>query len=227
MNQQENIIDVPYRLITLAMLFVTCLITANLCAVKLFSVGSISMTSPIIFYPLTFIILDSMTEIWGKHVAKRIIWIGFLANVVFIGFIQIVLHLPAAPFWHGQQAMETVLGSLPRTVFASLVAYLCSQTLDVTIFSKLKQRTQGRMLWLRSIASTASSQLIDSIMFMFIAFIGVMPLSNILTAMSSEYILKFSYSIIGAPLIYLVVFYAKRTQGGNKVCQNEAGKMMN
>ncbi|RYL95077.1 VUT family protein [Sporolactobacillus sp. THM7-4] len=214
MNQTKQSVEVPFRLFILAMIFVTCLIAANLAASKLFTLGGLSMTSGIIIYPLTFVLLDSMAEIWGKPVAQRIIWIGLAANFLFTLLLQAAIHLPPAPFWKGQTAYATVLGAVPRVVFASLCGYLVSQTLDITIFVRLKKRTQGRKLWLRSIMSTAISQLADSTVFMFIGFSGVLPVFAILSTIGTEYILKFSYAVIGVPLVYLAVRWARGKSRG-------------
>ncbi|MDF2911594.1 MAG: transporter [Sporolactobacillus laevolacticus] len=198
-------VDVPSKLIFLAMVFITCLIAANLVASKLFSIDGFSMTSGIVIYPLTFLILDSITECWGKPIARKIILVGLLVNILFVLLLQLAIHLPAAPFWKGQEAYATVLGAMPRVVLASLCGYAISQTLDVTIFVGLKKRTQGRMLWLRSLLSTAISQLADSTVFMFVGFAGILPVTAILTTIGTEYVLKFSYAVIGVPLIYLIV----------------------
>lgn len=212
MDSIQTKADVPFKLIFLAMVFITCLIAANLVASKLFSINGFSMTSGIIIYPVTFLILDSITECWGKPVAQKIIWVGLLANILFVLLLQLAIHLPAAPFWKGQEAFITVLGAMPRVVLASLCGYAVSQTLDVAIFVRLKKRTQGRMLWLRGLLSTAVSQLADSTVFMFIGFAGILPVTSILTTIGTEYVLKFSYAVIGVPIIYLIVHWIR----GNK-----------
>lgn len=209
MDRTEQNAEVPFKLLILAMIFVTCLIAANLAASKLFSLGGLSMTSGIIIYPLTFLILDSTAEIWGKQIAQKIVWIGLAANILFTLLLQAAIHLPPAPFWNGQQAYAAVLGAVPRVVFASLCGYIVSQTLDITIFVKLKQRTNGRKLWLRSLMSTAVSQLADSTVFMFVGFSGILPFAAIFSTIGTEYILKFSYAVIGVPLIYLAVHWAR------------------
>ncbi|MDD9148318.1 MULTISPECIES: queuosine precursor transporter [unclassified Sporolactobacillus] len=209
MDHTKQTAGVPFRLLILAMLFATCLIAANLAASKIFSLGGWSMTSGIIIYPLTFLILDSMTEIWGKQVARKIVWIGLAANILFTLLLQAAVHLPPSPFWSGQRAYAAVLGAVPRVVFASLCGYTVSQMLDIAIFIRLKERTNGRKLWLRSWMSTAVSQLADSTVFMFVGFSGTLPLAVILSTIGSEYILKFSYSVIGVPLIYLAVHWAR------------------
>lgn len=217
--KSDDQIMMPFKLITLAMIYVTCLIAANLGAVKLFSLGGLTMTSGIIMYPLTFLILDSMAEVWGKHIARRIVWIGLAANLLFICMMQAVIHLPPAPSWQEQSAYTAILGAMPRIVLASLSGYLVSQTLDVTLFIKLKQKTKGRKLWLRSILSTAISQLADSSVFMFIAFFGVLNVPTILTTIGSEYMLKFLYALIGAPLVYLAVYWVR---GKNRASHTES-----
>ncbi|MFT8317046.1 MAG: queuosine precursor transporter [Sporolactobacillus sp.] len=213
MNTNPSKVSIPFKIIFLAMVFVTCLIAANLVASKLFSIGPFSMTSGIIIYPLTFLVLDSITECWGKPVAQKIVWVGLLGNILFTLLLQAAVHLPAASFWKGQQAFAEVLGAMPRVVLASLCGYTVSQTLDITIFAGLKKRTRGKMLWLRSLMSTAISQLADSTVFMFVGFAGVLPITAIFTTIGTEYLLKFSYAIIGVPLIYLLVHWIR---GGKK-----------
>lgn len=205
----QSSVFIPFKLIVLAMVFVTCLIAANLVAAKLFSVGGLSMTSGIIIYPLTFLVLDSITECWGKSIAQKIVWIGLLANLLFIVLLQAAIHLPPAPFWKNEAAFAEILGAMPRTVIASLCGYSISQTLDIAIFTGLKKRTQGKMLWLRSLLSTAISQLADSTVFMFVGFTGILPVTAILSTIGSEYVLKFGYAVVGVPLIYLIVHWIR------------------
>lgn len=212
MHSSEPTVSVPFKLIFLAMIFVTCLIAANLVASKLFSVGGFSMTSGIIIYPLTFLVLDSITECWGKPVAQKIVWIGLLANLLCLLLLQAAIHLPPAPFWKNEAAFASILGAMPRIVIASLCGYSISQMLDITIFSGLKRRTRGKMLWLRSLMSTAISQLADSTVFMFVGFTGVLPVTAIVSTIGTEYILKFSYAVIGVPLIYLVVHWIRSSR---------------
>jgi conserved hypothetical integral membrane protein len=209
MDSSQSNVSIPFKLIFLAMVFVTCLIAANLVASKLFSVGGFSMTSGIIIYPFTFLVLDSITECWGKPVAQKVVWIGLLANLLFLLLLQAAIHLPPAPFWKNETAFASILGAMPRIVFASLCGYSISQTLDITIFSGLKRRTQGKMLWLRSLMSTAISQLADSTVFMFVGFTGILPFAAIVATIGTEYILKFSYAVVGVPLIYLAVHWIR------------------
>ncbi|CAM3120319.1 queuosine precursor transporter [Sporolactobacillus spathodeae] len=220
MNSSQHGTAVSFKLLILAMVFSTCLIAANLVASKLFSVGGFFMTSGIIIYPLTFLVLDSITECWGKPVAQRIVWIGLFANVLFILLLQAAIHLPAAPFWKNEPAFATILGAMPRTVLASLCGYSLSQTLDIALFTGLKRRTHGKMLWLRSLLSTAISQLADSTVFMFVGFAGILPIPAILATIGTEYVLKFSYAVIGVPFIYLIVHWIRGRKTG--VLQGES-----
>ncbi|MCL1631309.1 queuosine precursor transporter [Sporolactobacillus sp. CPB3-1] len=209
MDQHQWNAGIPFKLIFLSMVFMTCLIAANLVASKLFIIGGFAMTSGIVIYPVTFLVLDSITECWGKPVAQKIVWIGLFANLFFTLLLQAAIHLPPAPFWKGQAAFSETLGAMPRIVLASLCGYVIAQTLDITLFTRLKRRTNGRKLWLRSLVSTAVSQLADSAVFMFVGFAGTLPISAILTTIRTEYVLKFSYAVIGVPLIYLAVHWIR------------------
>ncbi|WP_085523777.1 queuosine precursor transporter [Tuberibacillus sp. Marseille-P3662] len=200
----------PIKLMSLVMMFMVFIMTANIAAVKMFHIGAFTMTAGIIMYPVTSLILDSITEIWGRRLAQRVVWIGLAGNVLMLILFQFAIHLPPAETWAKQDAFAGILGSVPRTVAASLSAYILSQTFDVRLFANIKKQTKGKMLWLRSWGSTAVSQLIDTSVFMFVAFLGVMPVGTILTAIFSEYTIKFSYAVIGTPIVYLVVKWAKR-----------------
>ncbi len=198
-----------HKLTLLSMLFLASLLTANITAVKLFSVGELVMTAGILMYPITFLFLDTITEVWGRKTAQRIVWSGLFCNILVIGVIQLASILPAASFWPHQESYEVILGAVPRMVLASLTAYIISQSLDITLFTWIKNKTHGKKLWLRTNISTMASQLIDSLIFMFVAFFGVLTVSEIFTAMFSEYLIKLSYAFLGTPFVYLLVKWAR------------------
>ena len=197
------------KLIILSGVFVAALIIANVMAAKLFTVAGVAMTVSIIVFPLTFILTDVITEVWGRKVAVTVVWTGFLANVLMVIMFQIGRILPAAPFWEHQEAYVAILGAVPRMVLASMVAYLASQFNDVLLFSALKKRTKGKHLWLRNNASTMVSQLIDSTLFLFIAFAGTMPVTEILKMLVAYYIAKVIFAAIDTPVVYFLVNLVK------------------
>lgn len=198
-----------FKLVLLAGIFFTALLVSNVISAKLFTIGSIVLTAGIIMYPLTFLISDAIAEVYGKTIAKRVIVIGLVMNVLMIGFFYLAITLPPAGFWPMQGEFEAILGAVPRMVAASLIAYFISQTFDVNLFHKLKEKTQGKHLWLRNNGSTMASQLIDSCIFVFIAFYGTMPLPALFAMIGTQYLVKLVIAAADTPFIYLTVRWLK------------------
>ncbi|WP_416147874.1 queuosine precursor transporter [Salipaludibacillus sp. HK11] len=198
------------KLILLAGIFFTALFVSNVVSTKLFSMGSIVLTAGILTYPLTFLISDSISEVFGKNTAKKVVLIGLFTNLLMLVFFFGAVHLPPAGFWEMQAEFEMILGAVPRVVAASLVAYFISQLFDVHLFDKLKQLTNGKHLWLRNNGSTLTSQLLDSAIFVTIAFAGTMPLGALLTMMVTQYLVKLVIALGDTPFIYLTVKWLKK-----------------
>ncbi|MBU9719958.1 MULTISPECIES: queuosine precursor transporter [Bacillaceae] len=194
-----------FKLILLCALFFTALLVSNVISAKLFSIGSIVLTAGIITYPLTFLITDSISEVYGKATAKRVVIYGLLSNVMMIGFFYFAITLPPAGYWPMQAEFEAILGAVPRMVAASLIAYSISQLWDVHLFHKLKEMTKGKHLWLRNNGSTLTSQLVDSCIFVFIAFYGTMPLPALFAMIGTQYLVKIGFALADTPFIYLTV----------------------
>lgn len=194
-------------------IFVGLLILSNIVAVKLISVGSwIVIPAAAVIYVCTYPILDVLTEAYGKDAARKTVQTGFIAQLLAIGFIWIAIHLPAAPFYEDQAAFETIFSAGFRVTVASLVAYVVSQNLDVTIFDTLKQKHGSKQLWVRNNASTMVSQLVDTTLFITIAFAGTMPTPVLLGMIASQYVFKFSIAIVDTPVVYLLVALCRRKE---------------
>jgi uncharacterized integral membrane protein (TIGR00697 family) len=163
---------VSQRLIVISALFVTCLITANVIAVKFVSFGFVSLPAAIFVFPLSYIFGDVLTEVYGYTTARRVIWLGFGCNLVFILFAWIGQILPSASFWEGQQAYTTILGYAPRLLLASFLGYIAGEFSNSFILSKMKILTKGRWLWMRTISSTIVGEGLDSCIFITVAFFG-------------------------------------------------------
>lgn len=198
------------KLILLTGLFVTALIAANIIAAKLFVLGSAVLTVGVITYPITFLLTDTISEVWGKKRATQVVWMGFLANIFMLGVLYIARILPPAPFWPHQEAFDLILGEVPRIVIASLVAYIVSQTHDVWSFHFWRHKTGGKHLWLRNNVSTMTSQLIDSVIFVTVAFYGSMPNDALVTMIITQYMVKLVIAVLDTPFCYMLVSWAKR-----------------
>ncbi len=192
-------------LVVLATLFITCLLVANIIAVKLVSIGGWIVPAGIIAYPLTFLFTDVIAELYGRQVASRVVWVGFGANVLMVILVFGGRLLPSAPFWEGQPAYQSILGTVPRIVLASMIAYLISQHHDVFAFHFWRQKTKARFLWLRNNASTMVSQVLDTGIFITIAFWGTVPDGTLLNMLLSQYVIKLAIAAADTPFCYLLV----------------------
>ena len=192
-------------------LFVTCLITANIIAVKLVVIFGHVLPAAIIIFPLSYIIGDILTEVYGYRQARAVIWLGFLCNLVAVAAIWVGGFMTPASFWGGQEAYDSILGYTPRLLMASFAAYLVGEFANSTILAKMKIWTQGRWLWSRTISSTIVGQGLDSAVFITLAFAGgeVALVRLILTQWTAKVI----YEAAATPLTYLVVGWIKRREG--------------
>jgi uncharacterized integral membrane protein (TIGR00697 family) len=192
-------------LVVLATLFTTCLIVANILAVKLISIGGWVAPAGVIAYPLTFLFTDVITELYGRRTASKVIWVGFGANLLMVILVVGGKLLPSAPFWEGQPAYESILGMVPRIVLASMVAYLISQHHDVFAFHFWRKKTKSRFLWLRNNASTMVSQALDTGIFITIAFWGTVSTGVLTNMLLTQYLIKLGIAALDTPFCYLLV----------------------
>jgi len=199
--------------VVIASIFVTCLITANIIAVKLIFLFGFLVPAGIIVFPLSYLFGDVLTEVYGYGAARRVIWLGFACNLLAVIAIYLGGLAPAAPFWHNQAAYETILGFTPRLLLASFIAYLVGEFTNSFVLAKLKIATKGRWLWTRTIGSTLLGEGIDTIIFISIAFWGIIPSQLILTAILTQWAFKVLYEVIATPFTYLVVGFLKRREG--------------
>lgn len=181
-------------------LYITCEIIANVTAAKPVLTVGVIVPAAVFIYALTFTLIDLVNERFGKQGARYVVYTAFLANLLLAGYTQFAIHLPAAPFYQGQQAFASVLGSTPRIVFASLTAYLVASLIDTEVFAWWRERVGGYR-WLRVLVSNAISTLVDSAVFITIAFVGVFP---VLPLIRGQYLVKMAVTLVSIPLIYLV-----------------------
>jgi uncharacterized integral membrane protein (TIGR00697 family) len=201
----------PYFVIITA-IFVTCLITANITAVKLIDLFGLVLPAGIIIFPLSYITGDVLTEVYGYSRARRVIWLGFFCNFITVASIWIGQILPAASFWDGQEAYTRILGFTPRILASSFLAYLVGEFANSFVLAKLKISTKGRWLWLRTIGSTLVGQGLDSLVFITLAFVGTIPPSALLVAIVTQWLAKSIYEAAATPITYAVVNFLKRKE---------------
>lgn len=193
--------------------FVTCLITANIIAVKLVEVGGLIMPAAIIIFPLSYLIGDVLTEVYGYGRARLVIWLGFFCNLIAVLAIWAGEMLPAASFWEGQAAYERILGYTPRLLAASFLAYLIGEFANSYVLAKMKIATRGRWLWTRTIGSTLVGQGLDSMVFITLAFAGTIPPAGLFATIVTQWLCKSLYEVAVTPLTYWFVGFLKREEG--------------
>lgn len=202
-----------WRFITFAALFVTCLLAANTMATKLIMVGGVVLTAGIVIFPVSYVVGDVLTEVWGYGATRRVIWLGFGCNALMVAALWLGGQLPAAPFWKGQDAYETIFGHTPRVLLASFVAYLIGEFANAFVLAKLKLATHGRWLWLRTIGSTVVGQGLDSAVFVTLAFFGVVPAGALVPIVVAQWLFKVLYEAAATPLTYAAVAWLKASEG--------------
>ena len=207
--------DVSFSRLFLALfaLFITCLLVSNIIAGKLIVVSGIVLPAAVILFPITYLLGDVFTEVYGFRKTRIVIWSGFAANILMAAFFLVAIALPYPTFFKDQAAYARVLGLTPRIVAASLVAYWAGEFANSITLSALKRVTKGRWLWTRTISSTVVGQGLDTAIFISLAFAGSVPPGVLLRLMVAQYLFKISYEIILTPLTYLAVRLIKRREG--------------
>jgi len=199
--------DRLFILIVLSSVFIGMLTISNVLAFKLVEFTTLLIAPAGVFaYAITYPMTDTMVEIFGKDKVKFIVFIGVLTQLLVLGIIQLSVILPSASFFQHQSEFALVLSQSSRIIFASLIAYLFSQLWDITIFSWTKKKTKGKYLWLRNNLSTISSQLLDSTLFVIIAFYGMMSTSELLMLVIGQYFVKVIIAVMDTPIVYMLVY---------------------
>lgn len=179
-------------------LYVACELIANVSAAKPVTVFGLTAPGGVFIYALTFTLIDLINTSLGRSGARRVVFAAFLANILLALYTALVIRLPSPEWFGGQEAFMTVLGSTPRIVAASLAAYLVSSLIDIEIFAFWKERVGGPA-WARVLASNAVSTLVDSALFVVLAFAGQMP---VLPLILGQYAIKMAVTAVSVPLIY-------------------------
>lgn len=202
-------------------LFITALVVSNIVAVKLIALGPLVLPAGVIVFPISYILGDVLTEVYGYAIARRIIWTGFFANLVAVIFIAISIHIPPVQFWQvnhfssaaeSQQAFAAVLGFSPRLLVASFTAYLVGEFLNAFVMARLKVKTRGRFLWVRTIGSTIVGEGADSFIFIAVAFGGLYAAPALLGTALSQWVFKTGYEILATPITYWVINHVKKAE---------------
>jgi uncharacterized integral membrane protein (TIGR00697 family) len=194
-------------------IFISCLITANIAAVKLVEVFGFVLPAGTIIFPISYIFGDILTEVYGYRQTRRVIWLGFFCNFIVVVVLWVGQVLPPASFWDGQKAYERILGYTPRLLVASFLAYLVGEFANSFVLAKMKMATKGHWLWTRTIGSTLVGEGLDSLVFMTLAFVGTISGAALFLAILTQWLVKSAYEAAVTPLTYIVVNFLKRKEG--------------
>ncbi|HTG37932.1 queuosine precursor transporter [Sphingomonas sp.] len=205
----------PFRYFDFVMAaFVVVLVLSNVIgAAKLSSVGGIVFGAGILFFPVSYVIGDVLTEVYGYARARRCIWAGFGALIFLALMSWVVVSLPPAQGWTGQAAYEAVFGQVWRIVIASITAFWAGEFVNSFVLARMKLLTAGRHLWSRTIGSTVVGQAVDSLIFYPIAFLGVWTTEQVLTVMVTNWAMKVAWEVVLTPVTYAIVGGLKRAEG--------------
>ena len=199
----------------MGILFNVCLIAANLLETKVIQLGGLTVTAGLLVFPVSYILNDCISEVWGFRKARLIIWSGFAMNFFVAALGLVAVALPAAPFWEGEEHFNFVFGMAPRIVLASLLAFLAGSFLNAYVMSRMKIASQGKRFAWRAITSTLVGETADSLIFFPIAFGGVIAWPELLVMMGIQVVLKSLYEVIILPVTMRVVRVVKRVDGSD------------
>ena len=206
----KKTVSMPFML--MGILFVVCLIVSNFLETKIIQLGPVTATGGLLIFPISYILNDCICEVWGYKKARFIIWSGFAMNFMVIGFAQLVVWLPAAPFWEGGEHFSFVFGMTPRIVVGSLCAFLVGSFLNAYVMSRMKISSKGRHFSLRAIVSTLIGESADSLIFFPIAFFGLITGKDMLLLIATQAALKSVYELIVLPITIRVVHHVKQLE---------------
>lgn len=213
MKRSDTIRRVDLHIIMMLVgVFVASQIIAGVLGPKLFTIGGVAMTAGILTYPITFMVTDVANEVWGKSVAKRFVGIGIVTQLFMALMFKAGIWLPPASVWGDQVAFQTVLGSVPRMVIAGIAAFSVSQTWDVWVFHLIKEKSKLG-LWFRNNLSTITSQVLDSAIFLVVAFWGVVPAKELWVMFVAYIAVKAVIALLDTPFTYAGVHIAQKLRG--------------
>jgi len=197
----------------ISVFFVSILLISNVASTKIVDLTWFAFDGGTLLFPLSYIFNDILTEVYGYKNSRQIIWLGFFSALVMSLVFIIIGILPSAPGWENQDAYMKILGLTPRIVVASLIAYFCGEFLNSFVLAKIKILTSGKWLWIRLIGSTIAGELVDSLLFILIAFWGVLPFSLIITLIICNFIFKILFELLFLPVTYKIIASLKRKEG--------------
>ncbi|MFT3807326.1 queuosine precursor transporter [Arenimonas sp.] len=178
-------------------------------------IGDVTFVAGVLFFPISYLFGDVLTEVYGYARDRRVVWSGFAALVFAAIMAAVIVALPPAAAWGDQQAVQTIFGSTPRIVTGSIIAFWTGSLVNSYVLAKMKLWTHGRWLWTRTIGSTLCGELVDSVLFYFIAFYGVWSMEQLLTVTATQYVLKTVWEVVMTPVTYRLVARLKQAENSD------------
>lgn len=213
MSKDNNIQQYPRFLWLLQLSYTAIILLANWFDIRLIKLWHFETDAGTLIFPLTFILSDLITEVYGYKFARRAIWIGFLFNFVFILYSQLVIHLPSPDYaLITNDKFDSLLSFNARIIIASLVSYLCAEPLNSFIMAKLKLKNLGELMWLRFVLSTLVAALLDSFLFGTLAFYGTMPFDNLIIFNITMWLIKVFIEVCGLPISLSLAYKLKNVE---------------
>jgi queuosine precursor transporter len=193
--------------------FVAVLIISNIASsAKWVSLGPFSFDAGTILFPVSYIFGDILTEVYGYRKSRQVIWIGFACSILMAVVFVIIGALPAANGWNNQEAYDKIFSTTPRLVLGSLIAYFAGEFSNSYVLAKMKIFTRGRWLFTRTIGSTIVGESLDSVLFTFIGFAGILPMSTLIAGMVSNIVFKIGFEALATPVTYALVKFLKKNE---------------
>ena len=211
-------VSVPFLL--MGILFNVCLVTANLLETKVINFFGMGVTAGLLVFPVSYIINDCVSEVWGYKKSRLIIWTGFLSNFFIVALGLIAVAIPPAPYWEGAEHFNFVFNFAPRIVLASLLAFIVGSFLNAYVMSRMKLRDKGKRFSARAIWSTVVGETGDSLVFFPLAFGGILTVPQLLQMMVLQIVLKTTYEILILPVTIRVVKTVKQIEGSDVFDKN-------
>jgi uncharacterized integral membrane protein (TIGR00697 family) len=182
---------------------------AKVSTVQLPLIGAVTFLAGVLFFPISYLFGDILTEVYGYARDRRVVWSGFGALLFAALMATVIVHLPPRD---KNSAVEAIFGNTPRIIAASIIAFWCGSFVNSYVLAKMKLWTRGRWLWTRTIGSTICGELVDSALFYTIAFAGLWSTDKLIPIMTTQYVLKSGWEILATPLTYKIVGFLKRTE---------------
>lgn len=205
--------QVSVTFMLLAVTFCVCLILANLLATKQIQFGPLNLTSGVLVFPISYVVNDCITEVWGYRRAKLVIWTGFVMNFAFVLIAWLADMIPGAPYWTNQEGFHALFGLAPRVALASFAAFIVGSLMNAYVMSRMKIRDKGHRFSFRAITSTVVGEVTDSLIFFPIALGGIVPTENLILMMGSQVVVKTLVEVVILPMTIRFVKWLKRTEG--------------